>query len=430
LKSENGKSASGKSEHGKSEVTLTSAELDYLLSPPAIRERASAIFERTVGAPGGATSRQQKGLFRYHPEKLEPTVKYVLEVIRKNYPDLQIPFHSRWGHFRVGGVDRVKELDEKLAGQDKLERARAKLDLVIPSVLLDAGAGPAWKYRDGPRMLFRSEGLAVASLRLFMAGCLAEDRRSLRADAKGLTQLPMSDLMDHFQAGDRNPLAGLDGRFLLMKNLGKALANQAVFPGGRPGSILDCLRARHGDTVPAVGILRAVLEGLGPIWPGRLMCKGVNLGDVWRHSSLAPASTFESLVPFHKLSQWMTYSLIEPIEEAGVKVTGVEELTGLAEYRNGGLMLDSGLISLRDPADAEREWKPESDLIIEWRALTIHLLDVLGEEVRRALGKSSADFPLAKVLEGGTWWAGRFLAQEKREGGGPPLKIISDGTVF
>ncbi|MGE0634502.1 MAG: DUF1688 family protein, partial [Pseudobdellovibrionaceae bacterium] len=41
-----------------------------------------------------------------------------------------------------------------------------------------------------------------------------------------------------------------------------------------------------------------------------------------------------------------------------------------------------------------------------------------------------SEFPLAKVLEGGTWWAGRFLAAEKRQGGPPPIQIKSDGTVF
>src|SRR5262249_42760743 len=144
----------------------------------------------------------------YHPEKLEPTVKYVLEVTRKNYPDLNIPFHSRWGHFKVGGVDRVKELDEKLAGLPKLERARCKLDLVIPSVLLDAGSGPAWKYRDGPRLLTRSEGLGVASLHLFLSGAMCSDRKSPRVDAEGLEKFSMNDLMGNFQVSERNPLVG------------------------------------------------------------------------------------------------------------------------------------------------------------------------------------------------------------------------------
>jgi hypothetical protein len=405
----------------KSEVPLTIAELEYILTPRAIRDQARVIFERTE---------KRKGLFVYHPEKLQPTIDYVLEVTRKNYPDLNIPFHSRWGHFKVSGVDRVKDiLDPKLAGLDPLEKARCKLDLVVPSVLLDAGAGAAWKLRDGPRILNRSEGLGVASLNLFLSGALSGDRKSPRTDQKGILFFTLKDLMDHFQVSDRNPLAGLEGRYELILSLGKALANEEVFPGKRPGGILDCLMNRCGKSIPATQILKAVLEGLGPIWPGRLMCKGVNLGDVWRHSTLDPNSFAKSLVPLHKLSQWMTYSLIEPILEAGIPVTGVEELTGLAEYRNGGLFLDSGLISLKDPSDGQRDWKPESDLIIEWRALTVHLLDLVGEGVLKALGKTPAEFPLAKVLEGGTWWAGRFLAQEKRNGL-PPLNIISDGTVF
>ncbi len=405
----------------KSEVLLTASELDFLLSPAAIRAQARVLFERTE---------KRKGLFHYHPEKLEAAVAYVLGVTRKNYPDLNIPFHSRWGHFQVGGVDRVNELNEKLAGFEPLERARAKLDLVITSVLLDAGAGPSWKYRDGPRILYRSEGLAVASFRMFLAGAMSADGKSPRVDAEGLGRFCMADLMQHFQVTERNPLVGLEGRLELLKNLGLALANAEIFADGRPGNIIDCLSLRCGSSIQATAIFKLVLEGFGSIWPGRLVCKGVSLGDVWRHSSLDPSSLAKSLVPFHKLSQWMTYSLIEPIVEAGIPVTGVEELTGLAEYRNGGFLLDSGLISPVDPADAARDWRPDSDFVIEWRALTIYLLDVLGEEVRKALGKTLEEFPLAKVLEGGTWWAGRQLAQEKRKDGVPPLNIISDGTVF
>ena len=55
-------------------------------------------------------------------------------------------------------------------------------------------------------------------------------------------------------------------------------------------------------------------------------------------------------MPFHKLSQWLTYSLLEPFGWAGVAVTDLDELTGLPEYRNGGLLLDTGVLRLRDPA--------------------------------------------------------------------------------
>ena len=138
----------------------------------------------------------------------------------------------------------------------------------------------------------------------------------------------------------------------------------------------------------------------------------------------------DSLIPFHKLSQWLTYSLIEPIEAAGVKISKVHEMTGLPEYRNGGLLLDRGLLSVRDPADSTRAHLPGNEMIIEWRALTITLLDRIASEVRSKLGLMEIDFPLAKVLEGGTWWAGRIAAKEKRPNGSPPLQIQSDGTVF
>lgn len=405
------------------EVNLSKEQIDYLLSPEAIRARAGKIFDL---CDSGKTH------FQYHSAKLKPTCDYVLEIIRKNYPDLNIPFHSRWGHFRVGGIDRVKTVDQALSKADRLEKARAKLDLVITSVLLDAGAGADWKFFESSskKHFSRSEGLGVASLYMFLSHIMSADKKSLRADGEALRKISVKDLEAAFQVNKDNPLVGAEGRVQLLNNLAKALENTKIFKDKRPGNILDYLIGKYDRAVPAVGILRAVLDGLGPIWPGRLMAQGINLGDVWSHSALGSKGTFESLVPFHKLSQWMTYSLIEPILEAGVEVTGVDQLTGLAEYRNGGLLLDSGLVTMRDPVNLTKAWVPSSELIIEWRALTIHLLDQMGSQIQKALGKTSQDFPLAKVLEGGTWWAGRFLAKEKRENGDPPIMIQSDGTVF
>ncbi len=405
------------------DLSLTNEQVDYLLSPPAIRERAARIFKM---CEDGMTH------FEFHSSKMPATTEYVLSVIRKKYPDLKIPFHSRWGHFRVGGVDRVRSLDQTLSKLDPIERARTKLDLVITSVLLDAGAGSAWKFfeQSSGKHFSRSEGLGVASLYLFLSGAMSDDRKSLRADTRGLQKLSIKDLNSGFQVSEQNPLVGAEGRLQLLNNLSKALENRKIFSDGRPGNILDYLLFKFGQKIPAVGLLRAVLDGLGPIWPGRLSAQGTNLGDVWQHSKLGAPGSFDSLVPFHKLSQWMTYSLIEPIIEAGIEVTGVEALTGLAEYRNGGLLIDSGLVTLRNPEELKKAWPPDSELIVEWRALTVHLLDQFGVAVQKAFGQSSSEFPLAKVLEGGTWWAGRYLAQEKRTSGDPPIMIQSDGTVF
>ena len=402
-------------------LDLTQAQISYLLSPKAIRERAAKVMELTDSG---------RGHFVYHPEKLNETVDFVLAVIRENYPDLKIPFHSRWGHFRAGGIDRAAQFAADLASVDPIERVRAQLDLVITSVLLDAGAGAQWSYVEETtgKKFVRSEGLGVASYYMFISGVMGGDRKSLRADSVGLKAITEADVNKYFQVSDSNPLVGVAGRVQLLNNLGRAVENSKIFRDGRPGNIVDYLIQQHGKKIPAVAVLQAVLEGFGVIWPGRLSAGGVNLGDVWLHSQLG--SGFDALVPIHKLSQWMTYSLIEPMLDAGLEITGVEQLTGLAEYRNGGLLLDLGLLSFRNKEEASKSWEASSDLIIEWRALTVHLLDAIGARVQTALGKSAAEFPLAKVLEGGTWWAGRKIAAQKRAGGVPPLNIVSDGTVF
>ena len=134
-------------------------------------------------------------------------------------------------------------------------------------------------------------------------------------------------------------------------------------------------------------------------------------------------------VPFHKLSQWLTYSLLEPFQWAGCVVEGLDALTGLPEYRNGGLLLDGGVLRLRDASLARITYTPADPLVVEWRALTVALLDELAPLVCEALGLDARTTPLACVLEGGTWAAGRVLAQRLR-GGTPPLSIDSDGTVF
>jgi hypothetical protein len=134
-------------------------------------------------------------------------------------------------------------------------------------------------------------------------------------------------------------------------------------------------------------------------------------------------------MPFHKLSQWLTYSLIEPFQWSGAKVSGVDRLTALPEYRNGGLLLDTGLLKLRDESATAEVWQPGAEIIVEWRALTVALLDEVAQAVRRQLRLSEAQMPLGCVLEGGSWAAGRELAQRLRVGL-PPLQVASDGTVF
>jgi hypothetical protein len=153
----------------------------------------------------------------------------------------------------------------------------------------------------------------------------------------------------------------------------------------------------------------------------------VPLGDVWRHPHAGGSGPTAGWVPFHKLSQWLAYSLFEPLECAGITVTDRDQLTALPEYRNGGLLLDAGVLQLVEAADGARTWDVGNELVVEWRALTVALLDELAPRVRARLGAPA--LPLACILEGGTWAAGRKLAGELRAGN-PPLSIDSDGTVF
>ena len=395
-----------------------------LLNADAVRERCHELLD--------ACERGALAHFVIDPKRLPDAVDYVAGEIRRNYPSLDIPFHSRWRHFETGGIDRTTPL---LEGIDGPERARIRFDLAVTSVLLDAGAGATWRWREpGTGLeLARSEGLGVASLHLFASGALSSDpRRPLRADAAGLSRVTPETVSRVFQVDDGNPLAGLDGRVALLHALGDALGEHPEWfgnPPTRPGNLFDALSANR--TSVALGdALHAVLHGLGTIWPGRIAVDGINLGDVWRHRAVTRDDATHGLVPFHKLSQWLTYSLVEPMMEAGVEVTGIDTLTGLAEYRNGGLFVDLGVLALRDPCEAVAPLSADNELVVEWRALTVALLDRLAPLVWERLGLAADPPPLVKMLEGGTWSAGRRIAAERRPGGGPPIEVVSDGTVF
>lgn len=397
-----------------------------LLSAAAVRERGHEILQAGLD--------DMLEHWRVDIDRLPSVAAFVASVVRDQYPTLEVPFHARWRHFVVGGRDLWTEAKTP---EDRDAKARAAFDLAIVSVLLDAGAGMGWRFRDAPTAteLSRSEGLAIASFRLFEQGALSVGADPLRADAGSLASLDTGVLAAGFQVSDANPLIGLDGRAALLRRLGKqAEARPDLFATrdtARPGGLYDAIVARaDGRRVPGPLILEVLLEALGPIWEGRLELGGLPLGDCWRHSAIKRSDASNGLVPLHKLSQWLSYSLVEPLQAAGYDVTDLDGLTGLAEYRNGGLFYDTGLLALRDPANADRRHAVGGELVVGWRAMTVALLDRIAPLVREKLGVSASDFPLARVLEGGTWAAGRRLAKQNRSDGGPPLKIDSDGTVF
>jgi hypothetical protein len=373
---------------------------------------------------------------------LDQAAELVAATTRKNYPSLDVPLHSRWRHFVTNGSDRTENLFEGFSSAKA--RARTAFDLAIVSVLLDAGAGPQWCYRDlvTGGTFTRSEGLAVASFMMFAqgdfcstAGVANDPIHKLRADGAALAGLDIETLRHGLQVRSDNPLVGLESRAELLRALGRlVLAHPDIFARedtARCGGFFDHLAAKaETGAIPAPLIVSELLAHFGPIWPSRLTLGGVPLGDCWRHPAIVTHDATSELVPLHKLSQWLAYSLIEPLQQAGYTVTEIDGLTGLAEYRNGGLFVDSGVLTLRDPAQAVCAHDVCAPLVVEWRALTVALLDRLAILVRQKLGKDAAALPLAKILQGGTWSAGRALAFARRADGSAPINVVSDGTVF
>src|SRR5687767_2651112 len=151
-----------------------------------------------IGIEGGVDG------WRVDPGRLDLAAELTAAVTRERYPDLQIPFHARWRHFVAG--------EPGLPDGDVGAKGRAAFDLVIVSVLLDAGAGADWAYRDAAtdRSFTRSEGLGVASQRLFEAGVFSSDPNApLKVDGDALARLDEASLASGFQVDDSNPLVGL-----------------------------------------------------------------------------------------------------------------------------------------------------------------------------------------------------------------------------
>ena len=401
------------------------SDLHKLLSAREIRQRCHTIYR---AARDGKTSH-----FKLDLDKLPACVDFVLTTIQENYPDLDIPYHSRWRHFVVDDIDYWEVFKrEKLFELGIKEQTRIALDLVFVSVLLDAGAGSRWQYKDkrSGKVLTRSEGLAIASFNMFCDGLFsASTKTSYRVDANALLNVTEEALAQGFQSNQDNPLIGVLGRAELLQGLGSALLASGNLE--RPGDLYDTFKSKAKDNrISAEEILDKLLTTFGAMWPNGLTIDKIALGDTGRHKAIQTDDVTSGLIPFHKLSQWLSYSIIEPLEWAGIQVTEIDKLTGLPEYRNGGLLLDFDVLQPSTPELLKTKFTVNSEAIVEWRGLTIALLDLIAQEVRESLQKSKQEMPLAKVLQGGTWAAGRKIAKRKRPDSSPPVKLDIDGTVF
>lgn len=433
----------------------------YLRSIYAVRERSKLVLEK-------AKANQLKH-FTVDMSKFQDTAGYVVSIIKRDYaPDYSsIPPHGRWQHFEVGGRPRIDQLMASWPSTvDNQERTRRLIDLFLVSVLLDAGAGTKWQYKskESGKIYRRSEGLAVASLEMFKAGIFSSDASEpCQVDSAGLKRLDVKTMARGLQVTEDNPIDGLEGRTGLLMRLADALQNQQVFGlEARPGNMLDYLLSHPSTQASSVPIIplptlwSVLMDGLSPIWPAtRTQIDGVSIGDAWPCSVMPshPTHPWENIVPFHKLTQWLTYSLMVPMTKLlNVYFAGSELLTGLPEYRNGGLLIDTGLLTLKAEdsqrglaqyqRNAQLKGQPnmevvplftaDDDVIVEWRAVTVGFLDELLAEVNSLLGLTGNEkLSLAQMLEAGSWKGGREIAEVSRPNTKePPIMILSDGTVF
>ncbi|KAH9840212.1 uncharacterized protein C8Q71DRAFT_482172 [Rhodofomes roseus] len=424
----------------------------YLRTLPAIRERCGRVH---------ALAKEDKlEYFTYHPEKEADVAAFCVDIMKRDFGNnfASIPPHGRWRHLDAGRP-RVEPLISKWKASasppDDKEITKRLLDLFLVSVLLDAGAGNSWTYHESESGLkfSRSEGLGVASINMFEEGFFSSDSQNPhRVDAEGLSRITPEQTASAMQVSSGNPMVGLKGRSSLLVNLADALRANSTYFGSsaRPGNILDFLESEskpEGPTrkVHIFSLWSALIEGLAPIWPKtRTSLGGVSLGDVWPCDALKSTAVAEGdeLVPFHKLTGWITYSLVEPIQKVlGWKIEGIEHMTGLPEYRNGGLLVDLGVLQLKpgalpssfypDASSGIPKLPPSHPAIVEWRAMTVIELDRIADAIRQNLSLSLAELSLAQVLESATWKGGREIAKQKRPAtGGPPIDIESDGTVF
>lgn len=404
--------------------------IQMLRDPQTIRERSEQLFTRALN--------DESEYFAIDNAKILPCCEFVLKHAKKENPTLEVPFHSRWRHFSIGNINRVQLLQEAPNfPQSTIEQGRLWYELVLISVLLDAGAGSNWLYHEKStnKTWSRSEGLAIASFDMFKNGLFSHCKTNkLQATYEGLKNLNIEDISVGMQVNEKNPLLGVEGRSQLINALANVIKeNPHIFKDNRLGSIYDYViehAATESKVISAPKVLSIILDTFSKIWPGRVSIGSENMGDVWQHNAIKGQGLTNNLIPFHKLSQWLTYSLLEPLQWQGYSITGLEQMTGLAEYRNGGLFIDTNVIIIKDRNLLTIPQKPNSEAIIEWRALTICLLDSLWKKALILTQKSKHEFPLVSFLEAGTWKAGRICAFNNSPDGNPPINIISDGTVF
>ncbi|ORX52807.1 DUF1688-domain-containing protein [Hesseltinella vesiculosa] len=360
-------------------------------------------------------------------------------------PD-QMPMYGQW--YRFGCHGQIKTLLQSWQGVSPLAQTQRLVDLFVVASALDVESVSrqrSWHYKDPKtsRAIGGSQGIAMATLDLFKAGAFSCDPQDpFRVDGEKLkTPGQPTHFRVSLQPKSASHLPGLEDRLSLLQHIGHVLQSQPCFRGDqgtsfRPGHFIDYLLDHHAT----IHTKKGPLIPLETLWPGAMQ-----LGELWARPEgdiqdcpsllLDSATSMEAKIPFHKYTQWLIYSISEPMEKLlGATIEGKDLLTPVPDHWQGGLLLDTGFLTLK-PEETKRGldqfsknakrlgqvqmevapmFEKDDPVVIEWRALTVAYMDIIADQVRQALRQTRTSLPLSKFMEAGSYSVGKDLAEISR----------------
>lgn len=219
--------------------------------------------------------------------------------------------------------------------------------LTTMSVLLSTNAGTKWNYtsKNGFTCV-KSDGLSIAILDMFLSGLFSSDPTlPHRVNSYQLNNILEKDLVLGFQISNTNRILGFDTHYSILKKIMMQLESFPDIYGteiSRPGNMMDYLLLKSHDTIDVVDLWDIVSRTFGS------MTDSIN--------DIHYCDGIKSSVSFNKTLQWLCYSLIEPMRLYGFNIVNLEILTGLPEHRNGALLIDTGVLILKNQSDYEKSY--------------------------------------------------------------------------
>lgn len=402
------------------------------LSPIFTRVRSKELTQLVL--------KNQSKFFTLDSSKKEEALEFLEKVILSRFQKDKIAKHGRRQHLSSKNrnyFEKVENICQKAGCTFAVEN---KLELLLLSCFLDAGAGQNWKYNDSyfNCQLVGSEALAAAStdlyLKLISDNLISKKNISLTSDA--LKNMKFDEFSKSFQHDEsNNALLGAKGRYDSLTQLGSCLElHPSIFVTSHKPELKNIYHffqsiVEH-KSLNLEEVFKTIVFIFHDFFTSDTKINEINLCDSRIHSNLISLPLVGKKIPFFKLIQWMVYSIDDFFNSQGIPTINEEFLSGLAEYRNGGFFMDTNIINLKSKNLSHQSYSIDSELVTEWRALTITLLDEFLEELKIKRGYNHLN--MSKLLEGGTWIAGRKLARENRPDSpySPPIKIITDGKFF